>query len=176
MSKDIREMIDKVKNFKQIIKEEVTNSTPIKITLYTNENGTASTKSKETTTNQMKIEKLLQNNTPVEFTIRYVTQQGVDTVDLVNGSLTPDSRGEDGSTDAFNRKRLNRAEVVEINLFSKYSKQKANYKGKDTIQDAIKLIMRYGQDSAENFIKQNQKQPSQQQLVSEGLKLKNYFK
>ena len=140
-----------------IITEEVTNNPPMDVILYTNENGTASTKSRENTTNQMKIEKLLQNNTPVEFIIKYVNQEGAVTVDLVNGSLTPDSRGEDGSTDAYNRKKLNRAEVVEIDLFSKYSNQKANYKGKDTIQDAMKLIMRYGQDSAEKFIKQNNK-------------------
>ena len=118
-------------------------------------------KSRENVTNQTKMVEALKNSVTVNFTIRYVHENGSTGNDLVVGTLTPVSRGKDDGTG-----RPRPVAEVEIKLYSKYAKQNANYEGRETVNGTLKLIMRYGQNSAENMIKNNSSQ--QAEPVSEG--------
>lgn len=141
-------------SLKHIIKEEVSSGNSIQIVLYTNEIGMAGAKSRENVTNQMKMVEALKNSVTVNFSIRYINENGsTGYEDLVVGTLTPVSRGKDDGTG-----RPRPVEEVEIKLYSKYTKQNANYEGRETINNALQLIMRYGQNSAENMIKNNSSQ------------------
>jgi hypothetical protein len=141
---------------KQIIKEEVSSGNSTQIVLYTNEMGRVGAKSRENVTNQTKMVEALKNSVTVNFTIRYIHEKGSTGNDLVVGTLTPVSRGKDDGTG-----RPRPVAEVEIKLYSKYAEQNRNYEGKESVNDTLQLIMRYGQNSAENMIKNNSSQQAE---------------
>jgi hypothetical protein len=143
---------------KKIINEEMTDNT-LKVELFaTSSDGGGNPKSRENIVSYRKIQDSLKNNVPVQFTVRYITEKGSVTADLVNGVVKPVSRGKD---DFGN---LRPAEIADIKLFSNYGK-KQNYEGQETISDMLRLIQNFSHESTRNFIKQTQQQP-----VSEGVK------
>ena len=126
----------------EILNEELRDN-KLNITLYSNDSGLApGNLSKENITNQRKIEESLKNGIPVEFVIRYATDNGSATNELVVGTLNPIRTSSSGKIG-----------VTNIELSQKYAKSNANYKGQETISDAIKLIMQMGQFNAKEFIK-----------------------
>jgi hypothetical protein len=141
---------------KQIIKEEVSSGNSTQIVLYTNEMGMVGAKSRENVTNQTKMVEALKNSVTVNFTIRYIHEKGSTGNDLVVGTLTPVSRGKDDGTG-----RPRPVAEVEIKLYSKYAEQNRNYEGRESVNDTLQLIMRYGQNSAENMIKNNSSQQAE---------------